>query len=98
MESEKFECKHLIYKLELGETLESVCARYGWSFEHLCKTNKITNAVCGDRIIVDASVKIHIVKPRETLSSIAEKYETTVESLKEKNNCETVFLGQQLFV
>ncbi len=50
-------------------------------------------------VIVDRKTnRVHTVLPGETLSSIAQKFGTTVQEIKEKNNILFIFVGQQLFI
>lgn len=50
-------------------------------------------------VIVDRkSHKVHTVLPGETLNSIAQKYGTSAQEIKEKNNILFIFVGQQLLI
>ena len=42
--------------------------------------------------------RMHTVRPGESLNTIAQKYDTTVEKIKEKNNILFIFVGQQLLI
>lgn len=91
--------KNIVYQLTEGETLESVCNDFKVSLNHIKKINQIENASEGDFIFLDyIDLKIHIVKPNQTLQDIAEIYNTTVSRLQEKNNIDKVFLGQQIII
>ena len=46
--------------------------------------------------IVSKRDKIHIVKPGETLSSISNKYNVSIDIISKKNNISKIFIGQQL--
>ena len=53
----------------------------------------------GDRVlVVYTTLKTHIVRPAETIKSIAEKYGTSEEDIMIKNNIKQIFVGQQLFI
>ncbi len=53
----------------------------------------------GDKIILkNLNVRLHIVKPLETLSEIAQKYGVSKEDIIAKNNLSKIFIGQQLFI
>ena len=91
--------KNIIYKLEDGESLESVCKDFKVNINHIKKINNINFCESGDYIFLDQTqLNIHIVKPNETLSDIAKIYGTTEEEIKKKNNIEKTFLGQQLII
>ena len=66
-------------------------------FENL--NGKIKKIEYGDVLIIPPSSKYaHIVQPTETLSSIAEKYGTTVQEIKNRNNINQIFIGLKLFL
>lgn len=41
---------------------------------------------------------IYVVKPKDTLLSIANKFNISVETIKEKNKINNIFIGQQLVI
>lgn len=91
--------QNIIYQLQIGETLESVCNDFKVSLNHIKRINNITSASAGDYVFLDKiNLKIHIVKPNQTLEEIAKTYNTTVEHIKEQNNINAIFLGQQLII
>ena len=57
-------------------------------------------AILGDGfVIVDRKTnRVHTVLPGETVSSIAQRFGTTVQEIKEKNNILFIFVGQQLLI
>lgn len=53
----------------------------------------------GDRVVINSKKqKIHIVKPAETLLSIAKKYEVSEEYICNNNQIKQIFVGQQLLI
>ena len=53
----------------------------------------------GDRIVINfKNQRIHIVKPAETLLSIANKYSVTEEYICNNNQIKQIFIGQQLLI
>ena len=92
---ENFEAKnyHVVKK---GETLSSISTRYGVNISSLRASNKLKN----DKVYPDmklklvsyshkkekTSVKIHVVKKGETLSSISTKYGIDISNLRATNN------------
>ena len=88
-----------VYQLLEDETLESVCADFKVSLNHIKRINEIESASEGDFIFLDIiDLIIHIVKPNQTLDDIAKIYNTTVEELQKKNNIYKVFLCQQIII
>ena len=91
--------KNIIYCLQEGETLESVCKDFKVNINHIKKINNIISAQAGDYIFLDEiNLTIHIVKPNQTLTDIAQLYNTTEEKIKQKNGVDRIFLGQQLII
>ncbi len=41
---------------------------------------------------------IYVVLPTDTLESIANKFNTSIEKIKQKNNINAIFIGQQLLI
>lgn len=57
------------------------------------------NLKLGDYVLVNNQKSIvHIVRPGETLQSIALKYSVAEEDIKKLNKLEKIFIGQQLFI
>lgn len=53
----------------------------------------------GDLVIVEnCNYIIHIVLPGETLDSIAQKYNTTIDDIINKNKIKNIFIGQQVII
>lgn len=53
----------------------------------------------GDYILVNnTNYKIHIVKPNETLQSIANKYNIEADYIRKINKINRIFIGQQLLI
>ena len=73
-----------------GETVSGVAARYGVSVDAIVSANGLADAdliVSGERLRIPAKVvtRSHRVASGETLSSIAARYDTTVERLVKSN-------------
>ena len=91
--------QNIIYQLKENETLESVCNDFKVSINHIKHINNIENAEYGDYVFLDKiNLKIHIVRPNQTIEDIALIYGTTPQQIKELNNISAIFLGQQLII
>ena len=91
----------VLYRVQSGETLESICKKLKVDENYICSFNDFdkNRIEHGDVLFVPKTKCIcHIVKPTETLSSIAKQYNISVEELKQKNNIEVLFVGQKLFI
>lgn len=100
-----------VYVVKPGDTLYSIAARYGVSWETLASVNRILNPALlqvGQQLVIPGGgtaapegAKIHIVKPGETLYRIALTYGTTVQEIALANSLPNVHIihpGQQLII
>ena len=98
-----------IYIIQRGDTLSGIAYRYHTTVEQLVSLNHISNPNLiypGTRLILPASSPSaptvqYIVRPGDTLYSIALKYNTTIAALAAKNNIlnpNLIFIGQILVI
>ena len=101
-----------IYIVKRGDSLYSIASRYGISVDVLKNYNNLTsnNLSVGQQLFIptgqDASDLIgtdydtYIVQPGDTLFSIANRYNTSVNNIRDINNLvsDTLVIGQQLLV
>ncbi|MBK5254046.1 MAG: LysM peptidoglycan-binding domain-containing protein [Peptostreptococcaceae bacterium] len=98
--------KHTGYTVRKGDTLSSIAAKLGTTWEKIFNQNRdiIDNPnviYIGQVIKVDTNSIVHTVKKGETLSSIAKKYNTTWKKLAEINKLKNPNLinpGQKLTI
>ncbi|QPP07837.1 LysM peptidoglycan-binding domain-containing protein [Streptomyces bathyalis] len=96
------------YVVRTGDTLSEIAEMYGTTVEQLAKWNDIPDVdviKAGQKLIVRKSASPHethyTVKRGDTLSEIAEMYETTVDQLAKWNNIpdvDVIKAGQKLIV
>ena len=98
-----------IYVVQRGDTLSSIAAKYGITYQEIVKYNNMSNPnliKTGQRIKIPAKKtaaskpdKIYVVKRGDTLSGIASKYGTTYQVLANYNgisNPNLIKVGQQI--
>lgn len=85
----------IVYKIKKDETLNSVAKKF-------CVN---TSAIFpqkferGDRVVIRLkSKKLYIVKPGDTLPSIAANLGISTEELIKTNGSKTIFVGKHLFI
>ncbi len=93
------------YVVQSGDTLYSIAQKYNTTIDDLMKLNNLTTSVLslGQRLKIPASQQPtsgidYVVKSGDSLYSIAQKYNTTVNEIKALNNLSTNLLniGQTL--
>lgn len=94
-----------IYQVKKGDTLYSIANKYGISLNELKTINNLTNdnLAIGQLLNVPSglsSVNTYTVSKGDTLYSIAKKFDTTVDKIKNINNLENNMLqvGQKLII
>lgn len=93
-----------MYTIQPGDTLSSIAARFGTTWEHLQAINGIQNAnviFAGQTIRVrgEAQTKYYTVGRGDTLSGIAARFKTTWQTLQQLNgipNANLIYAGQRL--
>ena len=91
----------VLVRVQKGDTLHSIAQTYNTSTHNILRNNSSIDLYEGEVVkIVRNTPKTHIVKPMETLNSIAEKYETTADILIKINNLKStrLFVGQMIEV
>lgn len=94
-----------IYEVQKGDTLYSIANKYGISLSELMAINDIEsdNLSIGQMLKVPSGLSLvntYIVSQGDTLYSIAKKFDTTVNKIKEVNNFSSNMLsvGQKLII
>ena len=98
------------YNVKLGDTLYSIAKKYNTTVNKIKQLNNLLN----DNLAIGQNLKLpltiytevpttttnYIVKPGDTLYSIAREYNTTVNNIKSKNNLTSnlLIVGQTLLV
>ncbi len=88
----------IVYLIKPGDTLSEIAQKYNTTVAHLVEINQIDNPnliYIGDKIIVSCNCnegkkveRTIKIKPGDTLSEIAQEYNTTVKDLVRINNIE----------
>lgn len=78
------------------ETIEQLAQKFEVSVLSIKKLNKILSVSKGDIIAVPQE-NFYVVKPADTLDKIATSLSVSKQELMQKNNTQSVFVGQILF-
>ena len=110
-ESNPLEC--IVYTVKKGDSLYSISKKYNTTVDEIKKYNNLTSNLLniGDRIIIPCNIENdyknlnnnyvdYVVVKGDTLYSIAKKFNTSVDSLKRKNNLSSnlINVGQELII
>ena len=90
-----------IYTVKKGDSLKEIALKFHTTPTIISKDNNLTiSPYPGMRLIIREAGILHYVKPFEKLSSIAKKYDVSVENIISKNNLLTpeLFVGQILSI
>jgi len=92
--------KNIVHKVKIGETLEDIAKKYTTTTQILMQVNNIKSVAEGDRVYIPhQNTAIYVVKPLDTINSIAQKFNVSVEYIREKNcGIERCFIGQQIVI
>lgn len=101
--------QNIVHIVKSGETLSAIASKYGVSVENIKKWNNLSSdkLSIGQKLTINpttqtssktATQQMHTVKSGETLSSIANKYNTTVDAIMKANNLKStkIYVGQKL--
>ena len=97
----------IIYTVKKGDSLYSIATKYNVTVNDIKKLNNLSsnNLSIGQKLNIPSnsntsSSTTYIVKSGDSLYEIARRYNTTVDSIKKKNNLVTNFLtiGQKLVI
>ncbi len=101
--------QNIIHIVKSGETLSGIASKYGVSVDNIKNWNNLSSdkLSIGQKLTINPTTqsnsnastqKVHIVKSGETLSSIANKYNTTVDAIMKANDLKStkIYVGQKL--
>jgi len=98
---------YITYKVKKGDNLYNIAKAYNTSVSEITRINNLSNTSLsiGQTLKIPSSssntnITTYIVKKGDSLYSIAKKFNTTVDSLKKKNNLNTnnLSIGQKILI
>ena len=92
--------KNIFYKVRLNDTFDTIAKKFDVPVDYIKDNNK-GELYLGKVLFLPATnFKIHIVKPFETLSKIANIYGVKIAEIIKNNNLpsEYIFVGQKLYI
>ena len=102
MKIEQYKNKTFEYvQIKQGQNLSTIMQQYSIPANAIIRNNANIDFYEGEVVkIIHKSNRCHIVKPMENLSTIAKKYNTSIEQLIKINNLKSsrLFIGQNLII
>ncbi|MCK9575258.1 MAG: LysM peptidoglycan-binding domain-containing protein [Clostridia bacterium] len=91
---------NIVHRVINGETLESIAKKYTTTTQIIMQVNKIKSVSVGDRVFIpNQHTAIYIVKPLDTIETIAQKFNVTVDYVKQQSGgFDMLFIGQQIVI
>lgn len=90
-----------IYVVSEGENLLCIANKFGVSPMEILARNKVSesNIQCGTVLVIDKiDGERYVVKPFDTIESIAQKYNKSARDIAMFNNVKQVFLGEVIYI
>ncbi len=82
------------YRVQKGDTILSLCQKFSCSMGRLIFVNQLKEEVCaGDILLIEREKNTYMVKPTDTIESIAKKFCLSPEFILQKNNIPYIFCG-----
>ena len=82
------------YRVQSGDSILSLCQRFNCSMGKLISLNGLVREIrAGDILFVEREKQVYMVKPTDTLNSIAKKFCVLPQSILEKNRIPYIFCG-----
>lgn len=92
---------NVLVQVHKGDTIEGIAQTYNTNTHNILRNNPSIDLYEGEVVkIVRNTKNMHVVKPMESLNSIAVKYNTTTDKLIKINNLKStrLFVGQMIEV
>ncbi len=89
--------KEFLYRIKQNETINVLCTKFNTNKNNIVRNNENIPLYVGEWVKIKVNDYLsHFVKPMETLSKIASKYNLSVEKLKTDNNLQEnkLYIGQ----
>ena len=91
--------KTFYYRVKADETINDLCFKFNTCKENILRNNPNIKLYAGEWVLITKNdYKTHMVKPAETVDSVAKLYGVEKENLKVENNLvgDKLFIGQIL--
>ena len=86
--------KKFFYRVVEGDSAISVCQKFNCSVGSLIYNNNLKKEIsAGDILLIEKCDNLYLVKPTDTLSSLAKKFNLLGQEILEKNHLPYLFSG-----
>lgn len=89
-----------VYMVEMGEDLKSIAEKFHTTQQFLIAINNMDREVrAGEYIIVEKIDGLpYVVKPNDTIESIAKYDKEIVKTIKNRNKIDKIYVGQKIYI
>lgn len=89
-----------VYKVELGDNVKNIAEKYQTTPMVIIRINNLKREVeVGEFILIEKLFGIeYVVKPKDTIESIAKKFGCSAITLMTNNMTDFIFVGQKIYV
>ncbi len=86
--------KKFFYRVQEGDSLNLIAQKFNAPIGRLIFNNNLTKEVsAGDIILIEQAENVYLVKPLDTIESLAKKFNLAPQQILEKNHLEYIFFG-----
>ena len=86
--------KKFFYRVMEGDSVVSVCQKFSCSVGKLIYNNNLVKELsAGDILLIEKCDNLYLVKPTDTISLIAKKFNLSEKEILEKNHLDYIFCG-----
>jgi len=86
--------KKFFYRVQKSDTLNSIAQKFNAPIGRLIYNNNLTQEVsAGDIILVEQVENVYLVKPLDTIDSLALRFNLNAKEILDKNHLEYIYCG-----
>ena len=86
--------KKFFYRVQEGDSLNLIAQKFNAPIGRLIFNNNLNKEVsAGDIILIEGADNVYLVKPLDTIESLAKKFNLSPQQILQRNHLEYIFCG-----